>query len=131
MSSRNNLREIRAGYGEGVLVEQSAIRLLESLGHRRAGAGNNAADRQGRLTVRSASGSDVTMDAKLIPHQSRLPKRGAYGTAHSSRSAAAVSGNPQRSRNPMNVSAAVGGFFQDASISSTRARTRPGFRSIK
>jgi len=32
MSSRNTVREVRAGYGEGMLVEQSAIRLLESLG---------------------------------------------------------------------------------------------------
>jgi hypothetical protein len=91
-------REISASYGEGVLVEQSAIRLLESLGHRRAGVGNNATDRQGRLTVRSASGSDVTMDVKLIPPQGRLPACGAYGTANSSRSAAALFGKASFSR---------------------------------
>ncbi len=104
-------------------VEDLGKKGLDIVPHRkRLLAEDETADEVERIGIARSWEAIAQADAVIFLHD--LTRRGQPDYE-------AVSGKPERSRNPMNCSAVFGGCFQAASIACTRARTVAGFRSIR
>ena len=103
-----------------IQIEGVPLHVIDTAGLRAEG---ETADEVERIGIARSWEAIAQADAVIFLHD--LTRRGQPDYE------AAVSGKPERSRNPMNCSAVFGGCFQAASIACTRARTVAGFRSIR